>query len=172
MVESRKKQAALREARERELTASGAGANAVQREVRKIVVRPRPGDVRLDRPALKPPDLGNSFIQSRPVWPIIAQALPTTLLLEATSLPPALAIAVLSGIWAAKNRGKAQDVVTGTVLLALYSIPVMWVGVLMVGFAYLWKRGDLQWVKSLSSDAASPLRSVQKPAGQLAGSGS
>src|SRR5438067_1911926 len=54
--------------------------------------------------------------------------------LEATSLPPALAIAVLSGIWAAKNRGKAQDVVTGTVLLALYSIPVMWVGVLMVGY--------------------------------------
>jgi peptide/nickel transport system permease protein len=134
VVESRRKQQALRAQKERELAAAGASANAVQRELRKVVVRPRPGDMRLNRPAIKAPDLGSSFIQSRPVWPIIATALPTTLLLEAVSLPVAVAIAILSGIWAAKHRGKAQDVATGTVLLALYSIPVMWVGVMMVGY--------------------------------------
>jgi peptide/nickel transport system permease protein len=155
VVESRKKQKELRDAKERELAAAGASANAIQREIRKIVVRPRPGDTRLNRPALKAPDLGNSFIQSRPVWPIIASALPTTLLLEATSLPPALAIAVLSGIWAAKNRGKAQDVVTGTVLLALYSIPVMWVGVLMVGYL-----ANVHYIKIFPAEGLHDMRSA------------
>src|SRR5689334_16964739 len=44
VVEAKKKQAALRAEKEREL--AGAGANAIQREVRKLVVRPRPGDIR------------------------------------------------------------------------------------------------------------------------------
>jgi len=134
VAESSKRQRELRAEKERQLAADGLSANSVQQELRKIVVRPRPGDMRLNRPAVKAPDLGNSFVQSRPVWPIIAEALPTTLLLEATSLPFAIAIAIVSGIWAAQHRGKAQDVVTGTVLLALYSIPVMWVGVMMVGY--------------------------------------
>ena len=134
VLEAKKKQAALRADKERELAAAGTTGNALQRELRKLVVRPRPGDVRLDRPAVKAPDLGNSFVQSRPVWPIIATALPTTLILETVSLPVAVAIAIVSGIWAAKHRGKAQDVASGTVLLALYSIPVMWVGVMMVGY--------------------------------------
>ena len=56
--------------------------------------------------------------------------------------------------------------------LALWDI-IVFFGVLLVGFAYLWKRGDLQWVRSVSSEAATPLRSVQKPeAAQLAGTGS
>src|SRR4051794_5280100 len=68
-----KKQRELRAESERQLTAARASANAIQAELRKIVVRPRPGDIRLDRPAVKAPDLGSSFIQSRPVWPIIAE---------------------------------------------------------------------------------------------------
>jgi len=56
--------------------------------------------------------------------------------------------------------------------VALWDILVFF-GVLLVGFAYLWKRGDLQWVRSIASESATPLRGVQ-PAGasQLAGSGS
>ena len=49
---------------------------------------------------------------------------------------------------------------------------IVFFGVLLVGFAYLWKRGDLQWVRNVSSDAASPLRGVQKSPAQLAGTGS
>ena len=134
VVEATRKQQALRAEKERELAAAGTTANSVQAELRKIVVRPRPGDVRVNRPAVKAPDLGSSFVQSRPVLPIVAEALPTTLLLEAVSIPFALAVAIVSGIWAAKHRGKAQDVATGTVLLALYSVPVMWIGVMMVGY--------------------------------------
>src|SRR4051812_17273618 len=103
VAQATQQQRALRAEKERQLAASGATGNSAQVELRKIVVRPRPGDVRLNRPALKAPDLGSSFVQSRPVAPIIAEALPTTLLLEAASLPVALAIAILSGIWAAKH---------------------------------------------------------------------
>ena|SRR5437016_4908861 len=44
---------------------------------------------------------------------------------------------------------------------ALWDILVFF-GILLVGFAYLWKRGDLQWVRSISSESASPLRGVQR----------
>ena len=158
VLEAKKKQAALRADKERELAAAGTTGNALQRELRKLVVRPRPGDVRLDRPAVKAPDLGNSFVQSRPVWPIIATALPTTLILETVSLPVAVAIAIVSGIWAAKHRGKAQDVASGTVLLALYSIPVMWVGVMMVGYL-----ANVHYFKVFPAEGLHDMRAAAMP---------
>ena len=131
---AREQQRSLRASREKELLAAGANSGHVQAELRKLVVRPRAGDMRLDKPAVKAPDMGNSFIQARPVWPIIAASLPATLLLQAVSLPISVAVALVTGIWAARHRGKAQDVVTGTVLLALYALPAIWVGTLMVGY--------------------------------------
>ena len=107
VVAARARQRALRAEREKELAAAGATGKQLQDELRKVVVRPRVGDVRLDRPAVKSPDMGSSFVQARPVWPILAAALPATLLLEAISLPIAVAIALLSGIWSARHRGKA-----------------------------------------------------------------
>lgn len=82
----------------------------------------------------KSPDLGNSFKQSRAVGPIIKETLPVTLLLQSLSLPLAYVIAITSGIWTAKHRGKIQDVSTGTVLLGLWSLPVIWVSVMLIGF--------------------------------------
>ncbi len=41
--------------------------------------------------------------------------------------------------------------------LALLDILIFF-GVLLVGFAYLWKRGDLAWVRTVSSETATPLR--------------
>jgi peptide/nickel transport system permease protein len=49
-------------------------------------------------------------------------------------VPITLAVAIATGVWAARHRGKAQDVGTGTVLLALYALPVIWVGVMLIGF--------------------------------------
>src|SRR4051812_43085163 len=45
--------------------------------------------------------------------------------------------------------------------MALFDILVFF-GVLLVGFAYLWKRGDLAWVRSVSSEGVAPLPSVVK----------
>ena len=134
VVAARQQQQALRAQKERELLAAGATGRQIQDDLRSVVVRPRVGDVRLDKPAVKAPDMGSSFVQARPVWPILAASLPATLLLEAIALPISVAVALLTGIWSAKHRGKAQDVVTGTGLLALYALPPIWVGTLMVGY--------------------------------------
>jgi peptide/nickel transport system permease protein len=108
---------------------------------------PMPGDIRWDEtlrfsplrrppaiPFVKQPDLGDSIVKTRPVWPIIREALPVTLLLNFLSVPLALAVAMVTGIWSAKHRGKWQDWGTGGALLALYSVPVIWLGVMSIGF--------------------------------------
>src|SRR5207253_7404482 len=68
---------------------------------------------------------------------------PVTIILQTVSLPLTIGIALLSGVWTAKHRGKAQDVLTGTILLALFSIPVIWAGVMFVGFL-----ANVQYVKA------------------------
>jgi len=45
--------------------------------------------------------------------------------------------------------------------MAFWDILVFF-GVLLVGFAYLWRRGDLAWVRSISSETATPLQAVVK----------
>jgi ABC-type dipeptide/oligopeptide/nickel transport system permease component len=94
----------------------------------------RAGDVNLTRPTVKWPDLGDSFLRNRPVIGIVKEALPITLLLNLLTIPIAYAIAVTTGIYAARHRGKIFDVTSGTVFLGLWSIPTIWAGVMMIGF--------------------------------------
>jgi peptide/nickel transport system permease protein len=124
----------LREAKQRELTAAGTPKPQVDAAVKAIDESPSPGDFRFDKPGFKAPDLGESYIKSRPVWPIIKEALPVTIILQLVSLPIAVVLALLSGIRAAQYRGQAQDSAISFVLLALYSIPVIWIGVMLIGF--------------------------------------
>jgi NADH-quinone oxidoreductase subunit A len=48
-------------------------------------------------------------------------------------------------------------------LLALGEI-IVFFGVLLVGFAYLWRRGDLEWVRSLADRAGRPATPLLPPA--------
>jgi ABC-type microcin C transport system permease subunit YejB len=41
-------------------------------------------------------------------------------------------IGIITGIYAARYRGKAFDVASGTVFLAMWSLPVIWVGVVLI----------------------------------------
>ena len=98
---------------------------------------PLPGQIRwegIPRDMFKTPDLGHSYTRGRPVGPILTERLPVTILLNVLALPVALTIAIITGIWSAKNRGGWQDWGTGTLLLAIYSLPVIWVGVMLIGF--------------------------------------
>jgi microcin C transport system permease protein len=79
-------------------------------------------------------DLGESFSRNRKVSSIIIEALPVSITLEAVSLPITYVISILSGIYAARHRGKALDVGSGTILIAMYSIPTIWAGVLFIGY--------------------------------------
>ncbi len=83
---------------------------------------------------IKKPNLGESFIRNRPVLDIVLEALPITLLLNFISIPIIYAIAITAGIHAAKHRGKLFDISSGTVFIALWSLPTMWVGVMLIGF--------------------------------------
>lgn len=93
--------------------------------------------------AIKAPDLGRSFLRDRPVTAVVAEALPITLLLNIITIPIIYALSITSGIAAARKRGQTFDVASGVVYIALWSMPVMWVGVLLLGF--LANRDFLQW---------------------------
>ncbi|GIW74794.1 MAG: hypothetical protein KatS3mg103_1316 [Phycisphaerales bacterium] len=80
------------------------------------------------------PDLGQSFARSRPVSTLIAEALPVTLLLNLIAVPIIYLVAIPSGILAASRQGTLLDVGLGAFYVALWSIPVVWAGVLAVGF--------------------------------------
>jgi peptide/nickel transport system permease protein len=80
------------------------------------------------------PDLGFSYARSRPVLDLILDALPVTLLLNVIAVPIIYFIAVPAGMLAAVKRGSFFDVASGTLFVALWSIPVVWAGVLLLGF--------------------------------------
>ncbi|MDW8263468.1 MAG: hypothetical protein RMJ35_13145, partial [Phycisphaerales bacterium] len=65
----------------------GLSDREVRRKMREMAraegIGPLPGDLRWDKFPIKRPNLGDSFIQSRPVEPIIRQALPVTIILQA-----------------------------------------------------------------------------------------
>jgi ABC-type dipeptide/oligopeptide/nickel transport system permease component len=134
VLEATNRELDLRTARQKEMAAAGAPKREIDEAVKTIDLSPSPGDFRFNKFGFKVPDLGESYIRSRPVWPIIAEALPVTLILQAVSMPISIAIALLTGIWAASHRGKIQDAASSFVLLAAYSIPVIWVGVMLIGF--------------------------------------
>jgi ABC-type dipeptide/oligopeptide/nickel transport system permease component len=82
---------------------------------------------------IKMPDLGTSLIRHRPVVDLIAESLPITLLLNLITIPLIYTIGILSGIIAAKYRGHTFDVASSGVYLGLWSVPVIWAGVMLIG---------------------------------------
>jgi peptide/nickel transport system permease protein len=80
------------------------------------------------------PDLGTAFSRSRPVGDLISEALPVTLLINFIAFPIIYLVAIPSGVLAATRRGSWFDVLSGATYVALWSIPAVWAGVLLVGF--------------------------------------
>lgn len=79
-------------------------------------------------------DLGNSFQYGRPVKEILGERIPITLLLNVITIPLIYAIAIVVGVKAATDRGGRFDVGSSISMLALWSVPTMLAGVLMIGF--------------------------------------
>ena len=91
------------------------------------------GNVMLSAPTVKWPDLGDS-LRGRPVTELLMERLPITLLLNAITIPIIYLVAISTGVVAARYRGGWFDVGSGVTFLALWSVPVMWVGVMAIGF--------------------------------------
>jgi len=76
-------------------------------------------------------DLGDSFVDRRPVAVRIREALPYTLLLNGLALFLTLAIAIPLGVAAGGRPDGALDRASGVVLFALYSLPTFWAALLL-----------------------------------------
>lgn len=82
----------------------------------------------------KSPSLGESMERHRPVGDLIAESLPITLLLNFITIPIIYTIGVWTGIRAAKHRGGAFDSIFGFTQLAAWSMPTVWLGVMLITF--------------------------------------
>lgn len=85
------------------------------------------------RPAIKWPDLGES-LRGRRVSERLLEAVPITLLLNVVTIPIIYAVAIITGIYAARHRGTLIDVGSGFTFLFLWSVPTIWSGVMLIGF--------------------------------------
>jgi peptide/nickel transport system permease protein len=83
-------------------------------------------------------DLGQSFLDQRPVAAILAERLPATLRLAAAALALAILIALPLGVLAARFRGSAVDSAAMTLSLLGVSVPNFWLGPLLILVFSLW----------------------------------
>ena len=77
-------------------------------------------------------DLGFSYRRNEPVSRLLAATVPRTLLLVGSSTLLAAAVAVPVGLAQAVRRNRAADNALTAITLTLYSMPVFWLGLLLV----------------------------------------
>lgn len=73
-----------------------------------------------------------STIQGKPVWDVIAEAMPWTLILLGSATLLATVIGIWVGIRAGWNRGSRFDRVSTGVTLFLYATPEFWLGLILI----------------------------------------
>ena len=88
------------------------------------------------------PDLGTDK-NNRNVGDLITERLPITLIMNLITIPLIYIVSIIAGVLAARRRGGFFDVVSGVVMLALYSVPVILAGTLLI--AYLANAQYLRW---------------------------
>lgn len=76
-------------------------------------------------------DLGESFVDHRPVSDRIREALPHTLALNGLALFFALALAIPLGVVAGNRPEHAFDRISSAALFALYALPTFWAALLL-----------------------------------------
>lgn len=77
-------------------------------------------------------DLGFSYRQQQPVWDLILDRLPATLVLAVPAFLISLFGGIVLGAFAARFRGSWPDSVITAGSLVFYATPIFWVGLLLV----------------------------------------
>ncbi len=77
-------------------------------------------------------ELGESFTLHRPVAAVLAEAIPNTLLLGGTALVVSLLLGLAVGALQAARHHSRTDALLGAATLVLYSVPVFWLGLILV----------------------------------------
>jgi ABC-type dipeptide/oligopeptide/nickel transport system permease component len=79
-------------------------------------------------------DLGESTRYRKPVTELIAERAPVTIVLNLLATFAVYLIAIPGGMLSSVRRGKGFDVFWSFATLALYSLPVIWIGSMAIGF--------------------------------------
>jgi peptide/nickel transport system permease protein len=109
------------------------------------------------RPGLLQLDFGRSLIDGSPVVTHIAERLPLTLELTATSMALAIILAIPLGVVGAVRRGERIDHTFMVLSVLGVSVPTFWLGLLMIlVFSVRFHDWGLPWLPS--TGAYSPLR--------------
>jgi peptide/nickel transport system permease protein len=86
-------------------------------------------------------ELGNSFLQGRPVIELVAESLPMTLALTLSALVVAYIFGVIAGAFLAWKRGTVAEGVAIPLVLATRAAPEFWLGMILLAifaFGYGW----------------------------------
>ncbi len=116
-------------------------------------------------------DLGFSYRYRAPVMDLIVDRIPATLLLMGPSLALFIGLGMLLGIVAARRPNSGVDLVMSGVALVGWSVPVFWLGqLLLIGFAL--KLGwfpDAGHAQPARADAGTRTRARRRLAPRAAG---
>lgn len=77
-------------------------------------------------------DLGMSFLQGKPVYVLLGEALPNTVILTVVSITGAYAFGIVAGAFLAFRRGGAIEAVAIPAALATRAAPEFWLGMLLL----------------------------------------
>ena len=77
-------------------------------------------------------DFGTSIFAGRPVFDVIRERFPATLLLTGTAMAVAAAAGILLGVAAARRAGTRADAIITSASLVGYSVPGFWIGQLLI----------------------------------------
>ncbi len=79
-------------------------------------------------------DFGQSIKHHRPVIELIKERLPITILLNLMAFVIIYAVSLPVGVLSAVKHGSFLDKASSVIFLILWSLPVMWVGQLLIGY--------------------------------------
>jgi len=85
-------------------------------------------------------DLGLSFRTHQPVLWEVLQRTPATLLLVGTALTCSIVVGTTIGAWIARKPGGWLDQIISLVSISLFSIPVFWLGLMLILIFAVWNR--------------------------------
>ena len=77
-------------------------------------------------------DLGNSHFYNMPVFDLIMERLPATLLLVFSAQLVSLVLGILLGVYAAQNPNGLSSLIVNMLSLFGYAAPVFWTGILLL----------------------------------------
>jgi peptide/nickel transport system permease protein len=77
-------------------------------------------------------DFGTSLYFHKPVFEVILDRFPATILLTGTAMVIASGLGIVLGVAAASHAGTRLDALIGAISLAGYSVPAFWIGQLLI----------------------------------------